>query len=93
MVNKNPRGSEWRKWDLHVHAPGTRLNDQYVLTDERHELEQFCQIIHESDVSVVAIADYFCLDSYFSVRQKYEEMYPDDGLLLLPNLEVRCRWQ
>jgi hypothetical protein len=24
-----PRGSEWRKWDLHVHIPGTSLNDGY----------------------------------------------------------------
>ena len=23
------RGSEWRRWDLHVHTPGTNKNDQY----------------------------------------------------------------
>lgn len=23
------RGSEWRRWDPHIHAPGTVLNDQY----------------------------------------------------------------
>ena len=89
MVNKHSRGSEWRKWDFHVHAPGTRLNDQYISKDGRPELEQFCQIIHNSDVSVVAIADYFSLDSYFAVREMYDAMYPDDDLLLLPNLELR----
>lgn len=26
-----PRGSEWRKWDLHVHAPGTKLNNGYSI--------------------------------------------------------------
>jgi hypothetical protein len=24
------RGSFWRKWDLHVHAPGAKKNDQYL---------------------------------------------------------------
>ena len=23
------RGSEWRRWDLHIHTPGTLKNDQY----------------------------------------------------------------
>lgn len=23
------KGSEWRKWDLHVHTPLTKLSDQY----------------------------------------------------------------
>lgn len=23
------RGSEWRRWDLHVHTPQTLKNDQY----------------------------------------------------------------
>ena len=50
-----PCGAEWRKWDLHIHAPGTKLNDAYGAID----WDQFCQIIHESDVAVVAIADYF----------------------------------
>lgn len=27
----NTRGSEWKKWDLHVHAPGTKMNDGYKI--------------------------------------------------------------
>ncbi len=23
------RGSEWRRWDLHLHTPQTKKNDQY----------------------------------------------------------------
>jgi hypothetical protein len=88
-VNDYPRGSEWRKWDLHLHAPGTKLSDHYVLKDGRPDLEQFCQVVHNSDVAVVAITDYFSLDTYFAVKDKYTELYPDDDLLLLPNLELR----
>ena len=29
MASLYPRGSEWRRWDLHVHAPGTALNDNF----------------------------------------------------------------
>src|SRR5512133_2639435 len=28
-----PRGSEWRKWDLHVHTPGTKISDGYAKKD------------------------------------------------------------
>jgi hypothetical protein len=26
---KISRGSEWRKWDLHLHTPETKLNDDF----------------------------------------------------------------
>lgn len=84
-----PRGSEWRKWDLHVHAPGTKLSDGYKTSDGEDSLRRFCQIIHDSDVAVVAVADYFSLDSYFAVKSKFSKMYPDSNTLILPNLELR----
>jgi len=83
------RGSEWRKWDMHVHAPGTKLNDCYQQQDGQPDWDQFCQIIHESDVAVVAIADYFSLDGYFTAVEKFREAHPDDDRLFLPNLELR----
>lgn len=88
-MNAYPRGSEWRKWDLHVHAPGTKLNDNYAAKDGQPDLERFCQLVHDSDVAVVAIADYFSLDSFFSTKAKYDELYSDNKTLLLPNLELR----
>jgi hypothetical protein len=30
MVN---RGSEWRRWEPHIHAPGTVLNNQFTGPD------------------------------------------------------------
>jgi len=88
-TSRYPRGSEWRKWDLHLHAPGTKLGDQYTPKGGQPDLEQFCQIVHDSDVAVVAIADYFSFDSYFKVAETYQRLYPDDDKLLLPNLELR----
>lgn len=88
-MNQYLRGSEWRKWDLHVHAPGTKLADAYDKKNGSPDLGRFCKAIHESDVAVVAIADYFSLDSYFAIKHKYTELYPEDETLLLPNLELR----
>lgn len=89
MVSDYPRGSEWRKWDLHLHAPGTKLSDGYTAKGGGPDLDQFCRIVHDSDVAVVAVADYFSLDGYFDVRDKYSALYPRDNLLILPNLELR----
>lgn len=89
MTNPFPRGSEWRKWDLHVHAPGTKLNNAYASKEGEPDLEQFCQIVHDSDVAAVAVTDYFSLDGYFAAKAKYDELYPDDPKLWLPNLELR----
>lgn len=88
-ARRRPRGSEWRKWDLHLHAPGTKINDCYRKSGGDPDWQQFCQIIHESDVAVVAVADYFSLDGYFTAVEKYQEAYPGDDKLFLPNLELR----
>lgn len=80
-------GSEWRKWDLHVHAPGTKLSDGY--THDEDELEQFCKAIEKSDVTVIGIADYFSADSYYKVSEKFYTMFPESEKVLLPNIELR----
>lgn len=92
------KGSEWRKWDLHVHAPGTRLNDQYKidgktinhLGDRSKEFwDKFCQIIHNSDVDVIGITDYFTFNTYFAFIKEYKQRYPEDRKVFFPNLELR----
>ncbi|WP_239088644.1 TrlF family AAA-like ATPase [Corynebacterium macginleyi] len=92
------KGSEWRKWDLHVHAPGTRQNDQYMIdgkTINHSEAasekiwDKFCQIIHASDVDVIGITDYFTFNTYFAFIKEYKERYPEDQKVFFPNLELR----
>lgn len=85
--NPFPRGSEWRKWDLHVHAPGGRLNDNYGDSDEAWV--EFCQVIADSDVEVIGITDYFSLENFFRAKQRFAELQPESRKVLLPNLEMR----
>jgi len=81
-----PRGAEWRKWDLHVHAPGTKQNDGYGTPAP---WDEYCRIIEESDVTVIAITDYFSLDSYFQFVKEHHQRYPESEKVFLPNLELR----
>lgn len=85
-----PRGSEWRKWDLHVHSPGTKLTDGYAKKGGTRDWEQFCQIIHDSDVAAVGITDYFSLDTFFEFKKHYVGLYSDEQTkIFFPNLELR----
>lgn len=89
------RGSEWHKWDLHVHVPSTKLANGYEKSsDGEPDIDRFCSIIHESDVSAIGLTDYFSLDGFFKVRQRYAEMLEQNILqgppvCLFPNLELR----
>jgi energy-coupling factor transporter ATP-binding protein EcfA2 len=86
-TNPFPRGSEWRKWDLHVHAPGGKLNDNYGDTDE--VWAEFCQILVDSDVEVIGVTDYFSLTNFFRAKKRFGELQPASRKVLLPNLELR----
>lgn len=81
------KGSEWRKWDLHFHAPGTKLSDGFGKSEEAWD--EFCTILHESDVSAFGITDYFSADCYFSAIKRYREKYGEDGKVFFPNIELR----
>ena len=67
------RGSEWRKWDLHVHTPGTAKNDQYGDTEE--VWSQYIECLEKSDISVFGITDYFSMDNYYRVLEFQDQGY------------------
>ena len=88
MTSIWPKGSEWRKWDLHIHAPRTKLNDQFTAADG-DVWDEYCQRLHGSDVQAFGITDYFSADGYFSTRAKFRERYPDSDKVFFPNIELR----
>ncbi|OGZ60906.1 MAG: hypothetical protein A2919_00020 [Candidatus Spechtbacteria bacterium RIFCSPLOWO2_01_FULL_43_12] len=83
----DPRGSLWRKWDLHVHTPGTKKNDQYK-ADSGDVWDLFCKKLEESDVFGFGITDYFSVDNYFTFIDKFKNKYPDSPKVFFPNIEV-----
>lgn len=86
------RGSVWRKWDLHLHAPGTKQNDQFKSPDGSDVWDEYCRRLHDSDVQAFGVADYFSADGYSSAREKYKERYPNSTKVFFPNIELRTNY-
>lgn len=87
-INPYSEGSKWRKWDLHVHTPDTKLNDQYKITGE-DKWKKFCEEIENSDVEVFGITDYFSVENYFTFIKIFNDKYPKSKKVFFPNLELR----
>lgn len=58
-------GSEWRKWDLHVHTKGTNKNDQFTSDSTESFFELFFKkAIGITDYFSIGIIDYFSINNY-----------------------------
>ena len=86
---KYPKGSEWRKWDLHVHTPLTKINDCYNGDSDEDRWDCFCEKIEESDVRVLGITDYFSVENFFVFIEKFRAKYQDSKKVFFPNIELR----
>ncbi|RZK17385.1 MAG: hypothetical protein EOO43_13545, partial [Flavobacterium sp.] len=89
---KYPRGSQWRKWDLHIHTPETKKNDQFTGNDNVEKWKKYVESINNSpeDISVIGITDYLSIDNYF----KFKALVADGAItktfdMILPNVELR----
>jgi exonuclease SbcC len=87
--NKYERGSEWRKWDLHIHTPKTKLSDHFEKIEDEDIWKTFCTKIEESDVSVFGITDYFSVENYFTFIRKHKQYFPLSEKVFFPNIELR----
>ena len=87
-----PRGSEWRKWDLHVHTPYSIVN-YYHGTSEDEKWENFVKDLEKlpEQFKVIGINDYLFIDGYRKILE-----YKNNGRLknidlILPVLEFRIQ--
>lgn len=87
MIKKYfPRGSEWRKWDLHVHSPASVHNDFPGTNPAEKWNNYFTKLRSLTDISVLGITDYFSVEGFKKVRDEGNLTNLD---LLLPNVELR----
>ena len=70
------RGSEWRKWDLHIHTKNTNKNDQFTSSNMEDFLYEFFKKAIEKKISAIGITDYFSIDRYRDVVD-YQENIDD----------------
>jgi ABC-type lipoprotein export system ATPase subunit len=80
-------GSEWHRWDVHIHTPKTALNNKYG----NCTLDQFIQKINSKpeDVIALGITDYYSIDNYIYLERKFKDGAFSNVKLLFPNIEMR----
>lgn len=83
----DPRGSSWRKWDLHVHTPKSII--QNYGGDSDAVWDAFVQAIAAlpPEVKVIGVNDYLFCDGYEKLLTRRAEI-PNIELLIL-NIEFR----
>lgn len=94
------RGSEWGRWDLHVHTKGTAKNDQFG----NITFDEYCEYLFtkalEKDIKVIGITDYFSIENFEKVKifQEHINKHPSftecqknaiSKIFLIPNIELR----
>ena len=75
------RGSEWRRWDLHLHTASSY--DYAYKGDDADEL--LCNALHANGIAAVAITDHFLIDS--NRIRHLRSLAPD--IVFFPGVELR----
>ena len=88
-IDKINRGSEWRKWDLHVHTPLSIEQEYGGNTPENWE--RFISDLERlpSEIKVIGINDYIFIDGYKRVLNEKQKGRLSNIELILPVIELR----
>ena len=77
----NYRGSEWNRWDLHVHTASSY--DAKYKSEDANEL--LCQTLEANAIKAVAITDHFKID-----KERIESLRSKaPGIVFFPGVELR----
>src|SRR5258706_12396638 len=80
----NLTGSEWRRWDLHIHTPGTALNDQFG------DWEGYLAAIEANrEVKAIGVTDYMTITNYSKLKADKRRGRIANIELVIPNIEFR----
>lgn len=89
-ISKYPRGSEWRRWDLHVHSPASVLNNQFEGSNDDQRWENYITKLETlSNTAVLGITDYFSIQGYCKVLEFKNKGRLSNVELIVPNVELR----
>lgn len=88
-IDKINRGSEWRKWDLHVHTPLSIEQEYGGNTPENWE--RFISDLERlpSEIKIIGINDYIFIDGYKKVLDEKQKGRLSNIELILPVIELR----
>jgi hypothetical protein len=89
-MNQFPKGSEWRKWDLHIHSPLSILSNEFPrLAGGEPDWEPFLTKLESLDIAVVGVTDYFTIEGYKALKDFHEAGRLANIERILPNIEFR----
>jgi len=90
------RGSQWRKWDLHVHTPESFQHDFRFLSEDEANFyggdiweKYIAELKNLEDISVLGITDYFTIEGYKKILEYKQNERLENFDLILPNIEFR----
>lgn len=90
-----PRGSEWHKWDLHVHTPASALTHSFGDNWEIY-VERLIEAAKTHGIVAIATADYFTIEGYKTLLKYYDStthIISHNGksasIYLIPGIELR----
>lgn len=90
-----PKGSRWRKWDLHVHTPASfHWNGGQFLRDmnEQEKESMFGELVatlEGTDVAVFCFTDYWTFDGYIQFIRYLEDKDVCCSKAIFPGMELR----
>jgi hypothetical protein len=82
------RGSEWHRWEPHIHAPGTILNDLFGATDPWSAYLTTLEGLTPK-IEAIAVTDYYVTDTYEEFLKHKAAGRLTGVKLLFPNIELR----
>lgn len=79
-------GAHWQRWDPHVHAPGTVLNDQF-----KGDWNGYLQHLETADppIRAIGVTDYYGTETYERVLKEKQNGRLKDCEFIFPNVEMR----
>ena len=82
------RGSEWHRWEPHIHGPGTVLNNQFGGGDP---WDPYLTALENCspEIEALAVTDYYTTDTYEEVVRRMTAGRLPNVKFLLPNIELR----
>jgi hypothetical protein len=85
-------GSQWNKWNFHVHTKGTNKNDLFTSPTMDDFFCVFYKQVFVNKVSAIGITDYFSIDKYLEAveyRKDIASKVSPDGSVLFSGDEIK----
>jgi len=93
MYNKYPKGSEWRKWDLHTHTPIDHewINKPNLATENDKQVfaRKYIEFACKQKLGLIAITDHnFCQNINDLLIPYIQNEANKNGITILPGFEI-----